>query len=147
MGRKQNTRKGNTVHRLRSGSNIPAASIFAAVNPLEPERIMTSTQVVSTPRRRGRPRKSRSQFPGTVITFNSRPRLMVGDVVELCRGCLPGNIGKLGVVTGFREDGEVSIEPLGELFITNDGSLSDDSYTKPENLYRRSRDLAKRRSA
>lgn len=45
-GRKHNTRKGNTVHRLRSGLNLPAASIFAAVNPLRPERIMTNTQVV-----------------------------------------------------------------------------------------------------
>jgi hypothetical protein len=62
------------------------------------------TQAATTPRRRGRPRKNpiNPQFPGTVIRFDSRPRLAVGDVVELCRGCLPGNRGKLAVIAELR---------------------------------------------
>lgn len=99
---------------------------------------MSQSQAAVVPRRRGRPRKNVHQFQCTIIRLDSRPRLVVGDVVELCRGCLPENVGKLGIIAGFNEDGTVQILPLGERFAAADGTLSDNSFTKPENLYRRS---------
>lgn len=110
---------------------------------------MSEAQVVATPRRRGRPRKSRSQFPGTVIKISSRPRIMVGDVVELCNGCLDSNRGKLAVITRFDDDGFVTIRSLGSQLDsvnlkTGEIAFGDSmiNHTKPENLYRRSNSLA-----
>lgn len=109
---------------------------------------MNTAPASPAPHRRGRPRKTivNPQFPGTVIRFDSRPRLMVGDVVELCRGCRPCNHGKIGVITHFYEDGVANVRALpGRFFNTFDGSTgastgtSDDVIVAPENLYRRSR--------
>jgi hypothetical protein len=106
----------------------------------------------TTPRRRGRPRKTpiNPQFPGKVIRFDSRPRLVVGDVVELCRNCLPNNRGKLAVITEFNRDGYVTIRSLSgplDTYSKKTGELSGreiETDCLPENLYRRSRDLLSR---
>lgn len=87
-------------------------------------------------------------FNAQIIQFSSRPRLMVGDVVELCRNSYPGNHGKLAVVTGFDEHGFVLIRAIGEYFIVIEletgkpVETSLNSRAKPENLYRRGSELA-----
>lgn len=111
----------------------------------------------ATTNARARPRKTPSQFPGTVISFNSRPRLVVGDVVELCRGCLPGNQGKLAVVEGFDDEGFVLVHALCQSLDsinleTGEVIFADGPHGRmlPENLYRRSNSFApgrERRSA
>lgn len=109
---------------------------------------MNTTPASPAPHRRGRPRKTivNPQFPGAVIRFDSRPRLMVGDVVELCRDCLPSNRGKLAVITDFDDKGYVVLRSLWQsldAFDLDTGEiLPADGHTgraKPENLYRRSR--------
>lgn len=105
----------------------------------------------TAPRRRGRPRKTliNQQFSGTVIPFNSRPRLMVGDVVELCRGVRLCNQGKLATVEAFQDDGRVLVRSMHLLFDTFDfrtGAPTGPSMIAtvlPEDLYRRSNALAK----
>ena len=109
-------------------------------------------QAISAPRGRGRPRKQIAitpQFPGVVIPFTIRPRLVVGDVVELCRGCLPGNHGKLAVITEFDEEGFVIFRSIWQSLDAIDlktGEVTRESglvgRAKPENLYRRSCNLA-----
>lgn len=105
-------------------------------------------QTQALPRRLGRPRKSPSQFPGTVIPFSSRQRFVIGDVVELCRGCLPGNRGKLAVVTGFDDKGYVLFRSLWQSLdsvdsVTGVVTLASGVHGRalPENLYRRSKDI------
>lgn len=69
-------------------------------------------------RQRGRPRKAKpaavapNQFPGKVIRLKSRPRLAVGDLVEICGDALPGNIGKLAVIKEFEDCGWIKIESV-----------------------------------
>ena len=87
-------------------------------------------------------------FNAQIIQFSSRPRLMVGDVVELCRNSYPGNHGKLAIVTGFDEHGFVLIQAISEYFIVIELETGQPcekslrSRAKPENLYRRSSELA-----
>lgn len=87
------------------------------------------------------------RFPATVIRFDSRPRLMVGDVVELCRNCLPSNRGKLAIVEGFQKDGRVRVRSTFLPFDTVDSDTREPTgrdmtiYMPPENLYRRSSTL------
>lgn len=111
---------------------------------------MTAHSTATAPRRRGRPRKTPSQFPGVVVPISSRPRLNVGDVAEMCRDCLPGNRGKLVIITGFDDEGFFSIRSISESLDAIDIKTGEITprcgflgRTKPENLYRRSRDLAK----
>lgn len=114
--------------------------------------VMTQDQVATTPRRLGRPRKNQinQHFPGTVIRFNSRPRLVVGDAVELCRKVLPGNIGKVCVVTGFDENGWVEVQSISGALDSRD--LETNEITQqhsihgrvaPDNCYRLNRELVK----
>jgi len=115
-----------------------------------------NASAASTPRRRGRPRKNAqpvdSQFPGTVIRFDSRPRLMVGDVVELCR-CQPSNRGKLAIVDAFLDDGRVRIRAMSLSFDAVDKDTGEPLGTRmtvsmrPESLYRRSNRLLERGAA
>lgn len=104
-------------------------------------------EVEALPSRRGRPRKTLPHFPGIVIRFDSRPRLTVGDVVELCRGCLPSNRGKLATIESFQEDGRVLVRSMFLPFDTVDadtGAATGQSMTAalpPANLYRRSSSL------
>jgi hypothetical protein len=105
------------------------------------------TQAITTPRRRGRHRKTLPHFPGTVIRFDSRPRLVVGDVVELCRGCLPSNRGKLATIEAFQDDGRVLVRsmflPLDTVDPDNGAQTGQEmtAALPPENLYRRSSSL------
>ena len=84
------------------------------------------------------------QFPGVVVPLSIRPRLMPGDVVELCRGCLPGNKGKLAIVDGIDSDGWAVLSALGRPFETicrltgEPGGYEWGSTILPDNLYRRS---------
>lgn len=112
----------------------------------------TQHQVEATPCRRGRPRKNpiNQQFPGTVIRFNSRPRLVVGDAVELCRKVLPGNIGKVCVVTGFDENGWVEIQSISGALDSRDRETNEITQqhsihgrVTPDNCYRLNRELVK----
>lgn len=104
---------------------------------------------LTTQRRRGRPRKTLPQFPGTLIRFDSRPRLVVGDVVELCRDCLPSNRGKLAIIKVFQDDGRVLVRSLFlplDTVDTNTGAPTGQCMTAtlpPASLYRRSNTLAK----
>lgn len=87
-------------------------------------------------------------FNAQIIKFSSRPRLMVGDVVELCRGSHPSNHGKIAVVTGFDEHGYVLIQAVNDYLTVIDletgkpVETSLRSRAKPENLYRRGSELA-----
>jgi len=97
---------------------------------------------------RGRPRKALpvaapTQFPGKVIRFKSRPRLVVGDLVEICGKALPGNIGKLAVIREFEDGGWIKIESV--LFMLDILNLETGEVTRnscrfgrftPESLYR-----------
>ena len=97
--------------------------------------------------RRGRPRKAVAvvaprQFPGKVILFKSRPRLKKGDLVELCRGCMPTNRGKLAIVEELLDEGRFLVRSLLIPFDTKDPSTgvstgqSMTAAVPPENLYR-----------
>ena len=97
---------------------------------------------------RGRPRR---YFNAKIISFSSRPRLMIGDVVELCRKALPGNHGKLAVITKFEDDGWVLLRSIDGPMDCRDIETGEISYgtsyvsmIQPENLYRRSNLLAPR---
>lgn len=102
----------------------------------------------TAPVRRGRPRKAApvaapTQFPGKVIRLKSRPRLVVGDLVEICGKALPGNIGKLAVIKEFDDKGFVKVESV--LYMLDARNLETGEVTRnesrfgrllPENLYR-----------
>lgn len=101
------------------------------------------------PAKRGRPRKAASpaaaptQFPGKVIRLKSRPRLAVGDLVEICGTALPGNIGKLAVIEEFDDQGFVKVESvlymLDALILETGEVIRNDSRfgrILPGNLYR-----------
>lgn len=111
---------------------------------------MSQSIGASAPRRR-KAAVSAPHFNAQIIPFSSRPRLMVGDVVELCRGSYPGNHGKLAVITGFDEHGFALIQAIGEYFIVIDLATGEPietslrSRAKPENLYRRSSELVDRK--
>jgi len=102
--------------------------------------------IPTAPARRGRPRKAAlvpTQFPGKVIRLNSRPRLVVGDLVEICGTALPGNIGKRAFVTSMDNEGWVRVESALYMLDTKDPKTGEvtrnDSSTAllaPENLYR-----------
>ena len=85
-------------------------------------------------------------FNARIIQFSSRPRLTVGDVVELCRDCLPGNRGKLAVIEKIdKEDGLIYVRSLMwpfDLRDKNTGEVTHSSemrvWVPPENLYRHS---------
>ena len=83
-------------------------------------------------------------FNAQIIPFSSRPRLMVGDVVELCRDCLPGNRGKLTVIEKIDEEGDCFVRSLMWPFELRDlktGVIEPNHgmrvWVPPKNLYRR----------
>lgn len=124
-------------------------STVAPASPGESTPTAASSTATPEPRKRGRPRKTNPQFPGTVIRFDSRPRFAVGDVVELCRGCLPGNRGKLAVITDFDDEGFAILRSIWQSLdaidiktgeVTPNAGLN--GRIKPESLYRRSSALA-----
>lgn len=102
----------------------------------------------TTPAKRGRPRKAIAvaapiQFPGKVIRLKSRPRLVIGDLVEICGNALSGNIGKLAVIKEYHDDGFVQVESV--LYMLDAKDLKTGKVTRnnsrlgrllPENLYR-----------
>lgn len=83
-------------------------------------------------------------FNAQIIPFSSRPRLMVGDVVELCRNCLPANRGKLAVIEKIDDEGDCFVRALMWHFdqinkttgVITGGLIR--VWVPPENLYRRS---------
>lgn len=87
-------------------------------------------------------------FNAQIIQFSSRPRLMVGDVVELCRDCLPSNRGKLAVIVKIDEEGDCYIRSLMwnfDLRDKNTGVIEHRTaahvWMSPANLYRRGSSL------
>lgn len=87
-------------------------------------------------------------FNAQIIQFSSRPRLMVGDVVELCRDSLPSNRGKLAVIEKIDEEGDCYIRSLMwnfDLRDKNTGVIEHRTaahvWMSPANLYRHSSSL------
>lgn len=102
---------------------------------------MTTQALATRPRRRTSPVLA-AQFDGRVLKLSRRPRLMVGDLAELCGNVLPGNLGKAVIIEGF--DGEwVDIKSVSGLLDSRDmvtGEVAQ-SYglscrVHSENLYR-----------
>lgn len=90
-------------------------------------------------------------FNAQIIPFSSRPRLMVGDVVELCRDCLPSNRGKLAVVEKIDEEGDCFVRALMWHFDQIDKTTGVITgglmrvWVPPANLYRRGSELAEKK--
>lgn len=104
---------------------------------------MTTQATSPTPRRRAPRAASAYQFNARVIKLTTRPRLQVGDLVEMCGTVLPGNLGNVCIIIGFREDGWVLTESLTGLLDSRDIATGEVGYrdvlrclSTPENLYR-----------
>jgi hypothetical protein len=101
-------------------------------------------QAISTPRRRGRPRKTiNPQFPGIVVPITSKPRLRVGCICEIRASRSPQNIGIRCVIIGIYPDGDFRIEALSRPILTLDTKTGEVipepkwlASIKPEQLYR-----------
>jgi len=113
------------------------------------ETTMEQAHTIPTAQKtRGRPRKAvpvaaPTQFPGKVIRLKSRPRLAVGDLVEICGKALPGNIGKRAVIREFEDGGWIKIESV--IYMLDGRNLETGEVTRnssrfgrltQENLYR-----------
>ena len=118
------TASATAMHSARRHLASNVVSLFADERP-----------PVANPRRRGR-------LPRNVVRLGSRPRLVIGDLCEMCRGALPENHGKHVRVVGFTDAGLVEIDAVSvpiEAYCLESGERLGQfwkSTTWPDNLRR-----------